>query len=255
MRIVGLCGLIFIFTAFGSDGAPPVVSERTPPPVSPFSSYVDSGGVSFASSESITNTSPLLQSMNDVVSTNYRYVLIHLGPMSVTKRSLALAITFTSLAFSALQSASLCLVTTPPERMALALGRFMSPLGLLGLPVKELVLTVLLSLRFMATVFEEARNLCLGLASRGIDWSLLGGQGTLLLALRTSSRLFSTLLARCENIAVAMCARGFLGPEKHVVYVEESKKGRGGETMKVWAANGVALMVLAGLFVLTQVSL
>ena len=104
--------------------------------------------------------------------------------------------------------------------MALALGRALSPLRLLGVPVKELVLSVLLALRFMATVserggggveegsggawrrtagcgrggtitplppllysstnmhpprsqvFEEARNLCLGLASRGVDWEM-----------------------------------------------------------------------------------
>ena len=31
-------------------------------------------------------------------------------------------------------------------------------------------LTLLLSLRFMSLVFEEARNIALGLAARNIDW-------------------------------------------------------------------------------------
>lgn len=82
----------------------------------------------------------------------YRYVLLHLGWITVTKRSLNLALAFAGLTFAALQSASLCLVTTPPEGMARAVGRALGPLGVLGLPIKELVLTMLLALRFMATV-------------------------------------------------------------------------------------------------------
>jgi hypothetical protein len=32
------------------------------------------------------------------------------------------------------------------------------------------------------------------------------------------SRLFTNLMARCDNIAVAMAARGFQGPQRHVLY-------------------------------------
>lgn len=85
----------------------------------------------------------------------YHYVLLHLGWITVTKRSLNLALAISGLSFVALQSASLCLVTTTPEDMAQALGRTLRPLGILGLPVKELVLTVLLALRFMATVSAD----------------------------------------------------------------------------------------------------
>ena len=84
----------------------------------------------------------------------YRYVLFHFWFITITKRSLSLALAFAGLTFTALQAASLCLVTTPPESMAKAVGRALSPLGLLGLPVKELVLTMLLALRFMATVSD-----------------------------------------------------------------------------------------------------
>ena len=54
-----------------------------------------------------------------------------------------------------LQSAHLALSTTPPEAMAGSLKWYLSPLARLGLPVDEVVLTTLLSLRFMALVFEE----------------------------------------------------------------------------------------------------
>jgi len=209
-RIGGLCALIFFFTAFGSDGAVPVLSDRAPPSLQAFG----------------TSEGDLPRRMAEVVPNTYRYVILNLGPFSVTKRSFSLGVTLAGLTFAALQCASLCLTTTPPERMAVAVGRFLLPLGLVGVPVRELVLCVLLSLRFMATVFEEGRNLCLGLASRGIDWSLVGSKGALSLSLRAFGKLLSNLLARSENIAEAMTARGFRGPKSHALYV--ASKGQGG---------------------------
>ena len=141
--------------------------------------------------------------------------------------------------------------------MALAVERALTPFGLLGLPVKELVLTVLLSLRFMATVFEEARNLCLGLASRGIDWGSLGGRGTLGLTVNTLGRLFGNLLARSENIATAMAARGFRGPEEHMLFLDGSGSGGGGsgsgKGVAVPVANVLAVVSLIGLIALSRV--
>ena len=70
----------------------------------------------------------------------------------------------------------------------------------------------------LAQVFEECRNLCLGLASRGIDWRQQGLRGSLIICVGLASKLFSNLLARCDNIAVAMTARGFQGPQRHVLH-------------------------------------
>ena len=68
-----------------------------------------------------------------------------------------MAITAASLTFCALQSASLCLVTTPGEEMAMGLGRWLAPLRLLRVPTQRVAFTLLLSLRFMSLVFEEVR--------------------------------------------------------------------------------------------------
>lgn len=236
LRLGGLCAFIFCFTAFGSDAVPPVLSTRAPTAAA-------------LGSTAVSGAEALPASISDVIGQSYSYVVLNLGPFSVTKRSLSLGITIAGLTFVALQCASLCLVTTPPERMALAVGRALRPLGLLGVPVKELVLTVLLSLRFMATVFEEARNLCLGLASRGIDWALLGGKGTLALAVGTAGRLFSNLLARSDNIATAMAARGFRGPEDHVLHLAEEEEAPG---KRILADVGAAAS-LAGLVALSRV--
>lgn len=57
-----------------------------------------------------------------------------------------------ALTFAALQSASLCLACTPPERMAAAMSSALSPLRVVGFPADELVLTLLLALRFISMV-------------------------------------------------------------------------------------------------------
>lgn len=72
------------------------------------------------------------------------------------------------------QSASLCLTTTPAEELALGVKAYLSPLALLRCPVEEISLTLLLSLRFLAVVFDEIRNLALGLAARSVDWRSMG---------------------------------------------------------------------------------
>lgn len=56
------------------------------------------------------------------------------------------------------QSASLCLTTTTPEQLASALRWFMLPLTFIGVPVSEIILTLLLSLRFINLVFDEVRQ-------------------------------------------------------------------------------------------------
>lgn len=234
LRVGGLCGILFLFTALGSDTAPPILSDRAPTNISP--NLLDPPFVSETLGSSSYVPKIDVTSMKDVFFSGrgYRYVVLWLGPFTITKRSLSLAITLSSLTFVALQTASLCLVSTPPERMALAIGRALKPLAVVGVPVKELVLTVLLSLRFIATVFEEARNLCLGLASRGIDWSLMGWSGSLNEMLRVAVKLFNNLFSRSEAIAAAMVARGFVGPNDHLLYVDSKPAGRSPSTSRGW---------------------
>lgn len=215
-RLGILCAVIFVFTAIGSDGIPPVLQPRAPP----------------AGLEGLPACPPPDQP--------YNYVLLHLWFITITKRSVNLAITAATLTFSALQGASLCLVTTPGEEMALALRRWLSPLRPLGVPTQEIALTLLLSLRFMSLVFEEIRNMCLGLAARGVEWKTQGTRGSLDIFGKLLVHLFASLFDKSEKIAQAMVVRGFAGPESHNLYM-----------MKVndvsVVANVVALLALGGL--------
>jgi hypothetical protein len=51
-----------------------------------------------------------------------------------------------------------------------------------------------------------------------VDWEQQGFRGTLAICVSIGSKLFTNLMARCDNIAVAMAARGFRGPQQHVLY-------------------------------------
>jgi len=197
-RLGLLCAAIFAFTALGAEGVPPVLQTRAVPPG--------------------------LDGLPAVPHGSYAYVVLHVFFVTVTHRSVNLGITAAALTFCALQSASLCLVTTPGEEMAAALRWWLAPLRALRVPVQEIALTLLLSLRFMSLVFEEVRNLCLGLAARGVDWGAQGGRGSLLMAGRLVGRLFANLMHRSENIAQAMAVRGFQGPESQRLYMMRVNK-------------------------------
>ncbi|KAF5831445.1 cobalt transport protein-domain-containing protein [Dunaliella salina] len=216
-RLGLLCGAIFLLTALGADGVPPVLQPRAPP--------------------------PSFEGLDPVPATGYRYVLLHVFFITVTHRSVNMAITAAALTLTSLQAASLCLVTTPGEEMALALRWWLTPLRILKVPVQEIALTLLLSLRFMSLVFEEVRNLCLGLAARGVNWKAQGGRGSLLMAGRLCVRLFANLFHRSENIAQAMAVRGFQGPQKHRLHMMSVN------TTSV-TANCIAMILLGAFYAL-----
>ncbi|CAM6089512.1 unnamed protein product [Calypogeia fissa] len=194
-RMVFLSGLLFVFTAFGTDGVPPVIHTRTPPPAL----------------EGLPEVLPSLA--------GYSYVLFKLGPLQLTRKGLALAIGASCLSFTVLQSATLCLTTTTPEQLAAGLGWFLAPLLRFGAPVDETILTLLLSLRFIGLVFDEVRNIALAVVARGVQWKGLKLMETIDVLFTLCGRLFKNLLSHAEKISEAMVARGFKGdPSKHRIY-------------------------------------
>ncbi len=75
----------------------------------------------------------------------------------------------------------------------------------------------------MSLVFEEVRNLSLGLAARGINWGGLGPAGGIQVLIRLIGRLFANLMQRSDSIAQAMCARGFVGAQDHKLYLTRTQ--------------------------------
>ncbi|XP_052206491.1 protein ABCI12, chloroplastic isoform X2 [Diospyros lotus] len=177
------------------DGAPPLVQLRSPPP----------------SMTGLPNVPASFQ--------GYSYVIMKLGPLQLTRKGFSVATTSACLTFTIFQSASLCLATTTPEQLAYALQWFMLPLTNFGVPVAEVTLTLLLSLRFINLVFDEVRNVALGIVSRRINWQLLTVMETVDVFFGYIRRIFKNIFSHAEQISQAMIARGFRGDSKaHKIY-------------------------------------
>jgi energy-coupling factor transport system permease protein len=149
--------------------------------------------------------------------TPYRYVVFQKGPITVTERSLSLAIRFSTLLFTLLYSTALFLLTTSSEEITTGLESLLSPLRKFNVPVTEIALTLTLALRFIPLVLEEFQNLVRSVRTRAIDWKKMGFKGGVRIWLTVSERLVDNLLLRAEQIASAMTVRGFTSPNEHRV--------------------------------------
>ncbi|KAG8484344.1 hypothetical protein CXB51_022824 [Gossypium anomalum] len=209
----------------GTDGVPQLLQSRTPP-------------------SSLTGLPDLPKSLS-----GYSYLIMKLGPLQFTRKGLSVASTASCLTFIIFQSASLCLATTTPEQLAFGLRWFMLPLSYIGVPVAEIVLTLMLSLRFINLVFDEVRNVALGIVSRRINWQHLTMKETIDVTLDKGAlflpypllisciphllflwalipvfasyiqRIFKNIFKHAEQISQAMIVRGFRGDSNaHKLY-------------------------------------
>jgi energy-coupling factor transport system permease protein len=155
--------------------------------------------------------------------TSYQYVLLDIPKfafiphITVTRRSLDLAVRSSTLLFTLIYSTNLYLLSTAPEEITAGLEDLMSPLRHFKLPISEIALTLTLSLRFIPLVLEEVQNLVRSVRTRAIDWNKLGIRRSLKLWLIVAEKLLENLLLRAEQIAVAMDVRGFTSPNEHRV--------------------------------------
>jgi energy-coupling factor transport system permease protein len=156
-------------------------------------------------------------------SKKYKYVLVHQGFVKVTRRSLDLAISLSTIVFTLIYSTNLYLLTTAPEEITSGMESLMQPLRSLNIPVTELTLTLTLSLRFIPLVLEEIQNLVRSVMTRAINWKKLGLKGGAKVWLIVTERLLENLLLRAEQMANAMMVRGFTSPNEHRVRWQELK--------------------------------
>ncbi|KNA10665.1 hypothetical protein SOVF_142110 [Spinacia oleracea] len=221
-RVTLLSIILFLVLGLTADGVLPSVSQRTPPP-------------SFSGLSNIPSSFK-----------GYKYMLFKFGPLQMTRKGLSIASTSACLTFTILQSASLCLSTTPPEQLASALRWFLLPLARIGVPVAEIVLTLMLSLRFINLIFDEVKNVALGILSRRIDWqdmTLLEKVDVFVMYIR---RIFKNIFSHAEQISQAMIVRGFRGDSnRHKIHFQPSSF-----TMP----NLISLLALCGVIGATRLS-
>lgn len=145
------------------------------------------------------------------------YIVFAEGPVKVTRRSLDLAISLSSMLFTLIYSTNLYLLTTAPEEITAGIESLMQPLRRWKVPVTEIILTLTLSLRFIPLVLEEVQNLIRSVMTRAINWKKLGIKGAAKIWLIVAERLLQNLLLRAEQMANAMMVRGFTSPNEHRV--------------------------------------
>ena len=160
-------------------------------------------------------------------SKGYNYVLFAKGPVTVTRHSLYLGVSFSTILFTVIYSSNLYLLTTAPEEITAGMESLMQPLKRLRLPITELTLTLTLSLRFIPLVLEEVQNLIRSVMTRAINWKKLGLKGAAKLWLIVAERLLQNLLLRAEQMANAMMVRGFTSPSEHRVQWHDLRLTRG----------------------------
>lgn len=243
--LLGLSLLVFALTTILPDGLKTTHQPRLPadgltgPPAAvtaptsrPWYDFWGRGAATPSPAKAVTPTLPQ--------PTDYRYVLFQQGPITITRRSLDLAIRVSTLLFTLIYSTNLFLLTTAPEEITAGIENWMEPLRRFNLPVTEIALTLTLSLRFIPLVLEEFQNLVRSVYTRAINWKKLGLRGTIQVWLLVAERLLENLLLRAEQIANAMQVRGFTTPNTHRVDWFQFRMGR-------W--DRLALIVLGLLWV------
>lgn len=149
--------------------------------------------------------------------TDYRYVLLHQGPVKITQQSLDLGLRTSTWLFTLIYGTNLFLLTTAPEEITASLEDLLQPLRRWQVPVTEITLTLTLSLRFIPLVLEEVQNLVRSVRTRAINWKKIGVRGAVQIWFMLADRLLENLFLRAEQIAGAMKARGFTAPNQHRV--------------------------------------
>ncbi|MBR8834988.1 MAG: energy-coupling factor transporter transmembrane protein EcfT [Stigonema ocellatum SAG 48.90 = DSM 106950] len=220
-----LCFFVLVFAAISPDGYGIKYHPRR-------LAYADSTELVKKHSQQAEGASSTTQNSKD-----YSYVLFSKGPVTVTRHSRDLGVSFSTILFTVIYSTNLYLLTTAPEEITAGMESLMQPLKRLRLPITELILTLTLSLRFIPLVLEEIQNLIRSVMTRAINWKKLGLKGAAKVWLIVAERLLENLLLRADQMANAMMVRGFTSPNEHRVQWHELRL-----TRRDWLAIGILIL-------------
>jgi energy-coupling factor transport system permease protein len=234
-----LCTFLFVFSSVAPDTLAVAHQPRTPsfcPNTEIGKNPQNNRDTSAPLSASSACASPLPDA------SSYRYIYFDqpkfafIPRLTVTRRSLDIAVKISTLIFTLIYSTSLYLLTTAPEEITTGLEDLMSPLRRLNVPIAEITLTLTLALRFIPLVLEEVQNLVRSIRTRAINWKKLGLRRSTQLWLIVSEKLLENLLLRAEQIATAMDVRGFTSPNEHQVQWHQLKL-----RWRDWLALGILI--------------
>ncbi|KAF1085192.1 Energy-coupling factor transporter transmembrane protein EcfT [Sporotomaculum syntrophicum] len=103
-----------------------------------------------------------------------------------------------------LLAASVLTFTTTPLQLTMALEWLLSPLRRMRVPVQELAMMINLALRFVPTLFDEARMLLLAQRSRGTDFNSGSIKERVSRLTPFMVPLLTNIFSRADELALAM---------------------------------------------------
>lgn len=118
---------------------------------------------------------------------------------------------------------SLLTMTTTATHLTHGIEMLLSPLRRIGLPVQEIAMVNMISIRFVPTLVDELERIMKAQASRGGAVGALRGWNPITLArsrLPLIVPLFLNALQRAEELVLAMEARGYRGGAARTRYAQ-----------------------------------
>lgn len=138
-------------------------------------------------------------------------VLFEIGPLTVTKEGLYLAVFMALRLIFLITGTSLLTLTTSPIALTDGIEKLLSPLKRVGLPAHELAMMMTIALRFIPTLLEETDKIMKAQMARGADFesgNILSRAKNLVPLLVP---LFINAFRRADELATAMEARCYRG--------------------------------------------
>ncbi|MGJ0847637.1 energy-coupling factor transport system permease protein [Tissierella praeacuta DSM 18095] len=138
-------------------------------------------------------------------------VLFEIGPLTVTKEGLYLAVFMALRLIFLITGTSLLTLTTSPIALTDGIEKLLSPLKRIGLPAHELAMMMTIALRFIPTLLEETDKIMKAQMARGADFesgNILSRAKNLVPLLVP---LFINAFRRADELATAMEARCYRG--------------------------------------------
>lgn len=135
--------------------------------------------------------------------------LITIGPLTVTKEGIYLAIFIFLRLILLVFSSSLLTLTTSPMELTSALEYILAPFKFIGLPSGEISMMMTIALRFIPTILEETDRLIKAQSARGVDFESGGLFKKIQNMIPILVPLFVSAFRRADELAIAMEARCF----------------------------------------------
>ena len=112
---------------------------------------------------------------------------------------------------------SLLTLTTPASELAAGMERLLRPAAVVGISSQDLALMLSLALRFMPTISMEMASLKEAIAARGVSFDAGGPVRRLRASCDLAVPLCLAVFRRCDELVVAMEARGYDGGARSVL--------------------------------------